>query len=117
VTRLPAAALPRLGRGVRLRLDRLTGKTLLLRPEQGFELQGSALDVVKLCTGEMTVAAMVESLAGMYQEIARERIAEDVERLLTELGRRGLVVLEKIEREQKDDDDAAATPTQGAPRR
>jgi coenzyme PQQ biosynthesis protein PqqD len=116
VTLLPAAARPRLGRGVRLRLDRLTGKTLLLRPEQGFELQGSALDIVRLCSGEMTVAAMVESLAGMHLEIARERIAEDVERLLTELGRRGLVVLEESQRVEKDDDDDAATPTLGAPR-
>jgi beta-glucosidase-like glycosyl hydrolase len=102
---------------------------LLLRPEQGFELQGSALDIVRLCTGEVTVAAMVDRLAGMHQGIARARIAEDVERLLTALGRRGLVVLEDSEREQRDDDhddnhdddddhsdDDAGKPTLGTPR-
>lgn len=87
-----AAARPRLGRGVRLRRDRLSGKTLLLRPEQGFELQGAALEVVRLCSGELTVAEIVDRLAGAHLDAPREGIADDVERLLGELGHRGLIV-------------------------
>ncbi|MEP6653866.1 MAG: pyrroloquinoline quinone biosynthesis peptide chaperone PqqD [Myxococcales bacterium] len=84
-------ARPRLARGVRLRLDRITGKTLLLRPEQGFELQGSSLEVVKLCTATLTVAEIVDHLAGGHPDVDRQQIASDVSRLLGELMGRGLI--------------------------
>lgn len=85
---------PRLARGVRLRWDRITGKTLLLRPEQGFELHGSAAEILKLCTADRTVAQIVDHLADSHDEAARDQIAEDVPRLLADLAGRGLVVLE-----------------------
>lgn len=88
---IDAASRPRLARGVRLRLDRITGKTLLLRPEQGFELQGSALEIVKLCTAELTVNEIVDRLAAQHGGVARQQIAADVTRLLGDLERRGLV--------------------------
>lgn len=88
---IDAASRPRLARGVRLRLDRITGKTLLLRPEQGFELQGSALEIVKLCTAELTVSEIVDRLAAQHDGVAREHIAADVARLIGDLERRGLV--------------------------
>lgn len=84
---------PRLGRGVRLRLDRITGKTLLLRPEQGFELQGSALEIVKLCTATSTVADIVDQLSAAHVDATREEIADDVTRLLSDLAGRGLIDL------------------------
>lgn len=84
-------ARPRLARGVRLRLDRITGKTLLLRPEQGFELQGSALEVVKLCTATLTVAEIVDVLARSHPDVARQQLADDVSRLLGDLMGRGLI--------------------------
>ena len=61
------------------------------RPEQGFELQGSALEVVKLCTATRTVAEIVDHLVGSHRQVERAQIAEDVSRLLGELMGRGLI--------------------------
>jgi len=93
VTAIDVEARPRLARGTRLRLDRISGKLLLLRPESGFELLGSASEVVKLCKAQLTVGEIVDRLAETYRDVAREVIAEDVARLLTELARRGLIVV------------------------
>jgi pyrroloquinoline quinone biosynthesis protein D len=88
---IDAASRLRLARGVRMRLDRLTGKTLLLRPEQGFELQGTALEIVQLCMAELTVGDIVDRLSVTYQTASREQIAGDVHRLLADLNRRGVI--------------------------
>ncbi len=90
---LGAECKPRLARGVRLRLDRITGRTLLLRPEQGFELRGSAGEVARLCTAELTLAQIVDRLAETHPDATREQIAADVGRLLSQLADRGLIVV------------------------
>ena len=84
-------ARPRLAAGVRLRLDRITGRYLLLRPEQGFELRGSALEIVRLCDGQATVAGIVDALIAQHDVATTDAIAADVDRLLGELATRGLV--------------------------
>jgi coenzyme PQQ biosynthesis protein PqqD len=86
-----AEARPRLAGGVRLRQDRLTGKFLLLRPERGFELRGSALDIVRLCDGASTVQSIVDHLVKNHGDAVRPQIAEDVARLLDELLARRLI--------------------------
>jgi pyrroloquinoline quinone biosynthesis protein D len=86
-------ARPALARGVRLRLDRISGKTLLLRPEQGFELRGSALEVIRLCDGRRSVADIVDTLAARATDTARAEIDADVQRLLSDLRRRGVIDL------------------------
>jgi len=91
MTLLADDARPALARGVRLRLDRITGKTLLLRPEQGFELRGSALDVVRLCDGRRSVTDIVDALAARVADTPRAEIAADVRRLLGELHGRGVL--------------------------
>jgi coenzyme PQQ biosynthesis protein PqqD len=78
---------------VRLRLDRISGKHLLLRPEKGFELQGSSLEIVRLCDGAQTVDAIIDQLAAAYPDVSRAQIAEDVQRLLGQLAERGLIEL------------------------
>ncbi len=93
MTEIDIGSRPRLARGARLRRDRISGKLFLLRPETGFELLGSASEVVKLCTAKLTVAEIVDRLAETYREVTRERIAEDVTRLLAALARRGLVLV------------------------
>ncbi len=90
---IDARSRPRLARGVRLRLDRITGKKLLLRPEQGFELQGSADAIVKLCTSDRSVAQIIDQLAELQRDVTRDQIAEDVTRVLADLARRGLIVV------------------------
>ena len=93
MTEIDVASRPRLAPGVRLRRDRITGKLFLLRPEQGFELQGSASEVVKLCTAKLSIAQIVDRLAETYRDVTRARIVEDVARLLAELSGRGLIVV------------------------
>lgn len=95
VTTISDHARPRLARGVRLRQDRLTGAHLLLRPEQGFELRGSALEIVNLCVGDLTVAAIVARLAETHDSTPRDQIAADVHRLLGQLARRGVIEMEQ----------------------
>ena len=90
-----AEARPRLARGVRLRQDRLTGKFLLWRPEKGFELRGSALDVVRLCDGASTVSDIVERLAASHTDAPRAQIAEDVTGLLEQLFALRLIALDE----------------------
>lgn len=92
---IDAGARPHLARGVRLRRDRLTGAYLLLRPEQGFELQGSALEIIKLCVGELTVDGIVDRMGAMHDGTPRDQIAADVRRLLVEFVRRGVIGLEQ----------------------
>jgi pyrroloquinoline quinone biosynthesis protein D len=80
---------------VRLRLDRISGKHLLLRPEKGFQLEGSALEVVRLCTAALTVDGIIDTLAAAHPETPRAQLAEDVVRLLGELTARGLIETER----------------------
>ena len=94
MTALPDGARPSLARGVRLRLDRISGKSLLLRPEQGFELRGSALEIVRLCDGRRSVAEIVDALAARAIGTPRAQIAADVHRLLSDLHQRGVVAVE-----------------------
>ena len=94
MTALSDGARPSLARGVRLRLDRISGKSLLLRPEQGFELQGSALEIIRLCDGRRSVADIVDALAAQATGTPRPEIAADVRRLLSDLHQRGVVALE-----------------------
>ena len=91
---IDAGARPRLAPGVRLRHDRLTGSYLLLRPEKGFELRGSALDIVRLCDGASTVDSIIDQLARNHREAPRPQIATDVARLLDELLERHLIAID-----------------------
>lgn len=85
MTAVAADARVRLAPSVRLRQDRLTGRFLLLRPERGFELRGSALEIVRLCDGATTVAAIADRLAASHADVPRAQIDEDVGRLVDQL--------------------------------
>jgi pyrroloquinoline quinone biosynthesis protein D len=86
-----ATARPRLSPNVRLRLDRRTGGYLLLYPERGLELNGTASEIARLCTGEATVDAIVQYLARVYVDVSRDDIAREVYDFLTLLAGRGLL--------------------------
>jgi coenzyme PQQ biosynthesis protein PqqD len=75
---IPAGMRPRLADKARLRQDRKTGRTMLLYPERGLELSGTAAEILRLCTGEHTVEAIVERLAAQYRSQPREVIAREV---------------------------------------
>jgi coenzyme PQQ biosynthesis protein PqqD len=88
---IEAASRPRLASKARLRYDRQNARYLLLYPERGLALNGTAVDVVRLCTGEHTVTGIVEQLAAKYTSQPREVVAREVLSFLATLADRGLV--------------------------
>lgn len=82
---------PRLSPKVRLRFDRRTGRTLLLYPEAGLELNGTATEIARLCTGERTVDDIAQHLAQIHADASPVEIARDVRNFLTTLAGRGLL--------------------------
>jgi coenzyme PQQ biosynthesis protein PqqD len=88
---IDATAKPRLSHKVRLRFDRRTGRYLLLYPERGLELSKTATEIVRLCTGELTVDDMAQRLARTYRDVAPVEITQDVRDFLQALADRGLL--------------------------
>ena len=86
-----ATARPRLNSKVRLRFDRRTGRYLLLYPERGLELNETATEIARRCTGEWTVNDMAKHLARVYVDVPPDHIARGVHDFLTALAGRGLL--------------------------
>jgi coenzyme PQQ biosynthesis protein PqqD len=87
---IEAASRPRLAPKARLRFDRKASRYMLLYPERGLALNGTAADVLQLCTGEHTVQDIVAELTRRYghETAAVER---EVMSFLTAMAERGLV--------------------------
>jgi pyrroloquinoline quinone biosynthesis protein D len=83
---------PRLASKARLRKDAKSGRYLLLYPERGMELNGTGADILQLCTGEATVADIVDTLARRYAPTPRDAIEREVLSFLNALGDRALLV-------------------------
>ena len=82
---------PRLAAKARLRWDRTGERYMLLYPERGLVLNATAADVVRLCTGELTVSAIVEQLAAKYASQPRVEVEREVVTFLARLSERGLI--------------------------
>ena len=82
---IPPEARPRLPRGVRLVHNEAQGGWVLLAPERIFKADAVAAEILKRCTGEATLQAIVDDLAKTFNA-PRERIATDAGAML-----RGLV--------------------------
>ena len=89
---LPPDCKPHLPRGVRLRHDDTRGQWALLAPERVLQLDPIAVEVLKRCTGEMTLAAIVDDLAAAFAA-DRARIAADVQTMLASLIDKKVMVL------------------------
>ncbi|MBJ7533669.1 pyrroloquinoline quinone biosynthesis peptide chaperone PqqD [Rhodomicrobium vannielii ATCC 17100] len=61
-----AQARPALPRHVRLRFDPVRGRHAVLAPERVYWPDDIAVDILKLCDGERTIAAMSATLATEY---------------------------------------------------
>src|SRR5688500_14749124 len=85
-------ARPRLPRGVRLTHNEAQGGWVLLAPERIFKADAIAAEILKRCTGEATLAAIVDDLAQTYSA-PRERIMADVTKLLSGLVDKKLLAL------------------------
>lgn len=83
---------PRLSPKVRLRFDRRTGRWLLLYPEAGLELNGTASVIARLCTGNWTVDDMALSLGRIYPDISPSALQRDIRDFIEALAGRGLLV-------------------------
>jgi pyrroloquinoline quinone biosynthesis protein D len=88
---LAGEARPLLAAKARLRWDRKDERYMLLYPERGLVLNATAADVVRLCTGEVTVSAIVEQLAAKYASQPRTEVEREVLTFLTRLSERGLI--------------------------
>ena len=65
---------------------------MLLAPERVFKADAIAAEIVKRCTGQATVSAIVNDLAETYSA-PRDRILADVSALLRQLLERRLLEL------------------------
>jgi pyrroloquinoline quinone biosynthesis protein D len=74
-------AKPRLAAGVRLVHNEGQGGWVLLAPERIFKADPIAAEILKRCTGEATLAAIVDELATTHGA-PRERVLADVIGLL-----------------------------------
>jgi pyrroloquinoline quinone biosynthesis protein D len=87
-----AQARPRLPRGVRLVHNEAHGGFVLLAPERVIKADAIAAEILKRCSGNASVADIVDDLARTYNA-PRERIAADVSRLLQDLADKKLLEL------------------------
>jgi pyrroloquinoline quinone biosynthesis protein D len=85
-------AKPRLPRGVRLTNSEAQGGWVLLAPERIFKADAIAVEILKRCTGEATLATIVDDLAATFKA-PRERILIDVTALLRGLADKRLLEL------------------------
>ena len=92
ITAVNEDARPRLPRGVRLVHNEAQGGFVLLAPERVFKADAIAAEILKCCTGEATVAAIVDDLAKTFAA-PRERILADVTKLLGSLADKRLLEL------------------------
>lgn len=86
-----AAAKVRLSSKVRLRFDRRTGRDMLLYPETGLELNKTAMQIVRCCTGEWTIDEIARHLAQIYVGVPPGEINRQVHDFLDALAGRGLL--------------------------
>lgn len=89
--KLDASDRVRLAARVRLRFDRHSGKSLLLYPERGLELNASGERIAALCVERRSVAEIVEQLAASTADASRAVVERDVLDFLSALADRGLL--------------------------
>jgi len=85
-------ARPRLPRGVRLTHSEAHGGFVLLAPERVFKADAIAAEILRRCTGEATLTAIVDDLAATFKA-PRERVLADVTALIGSLADKQLLEL------------------------
>jgi pyrroloquinoline quinone biosynthesis protein D len=80
---LDAAAVPRLGRGVRMRFDRTRERHVLLLPETVVVLNATGTAILELCDGSRTVSEIVAALRERYGDVPEEQVHAYLGRLVT----------------------------------
>ncbi len=88
---ISAASRPRLASKARLRFDRKTERTMVLFPEKGIELSASAAEIMRLCDGSKTVAAIVDLLVARFLGSERDDMEREVLEFLNAMADRCLI--------------------------
>jgi pyrroloquinoline quinone biosynthesis protein D len=83
---------PSLPRGVRLVQSETHGGWVLLAPERVFKADAIAVEIIKRCTGEATLAEITDDLVRVYSA-PRERVLADTAALLRGLADKKLLEL------------------------
>ena len=86
---IAAEARPKLAPKARLRVDPLTGQTLLLYPERGLALNATGAEILGLCDGERCVREIIDLLAARHG--ANDALAGEVQAFLQGLADRNLL--------------------------
>jgi pyrroloquinoline quinone biosynthesis protein D len=89
---LSDTSIPRLPRGVRLKHDDTRNEWLLLAPERILKADQVAAEILKRCTGEATLGAIVDDLTASFGA-ERARVDADVRTLLASLADKRMVEL------------------------
>ena len=89
---MPDERKPRFPRGVRLVNSEAHGGWVLLAPERLFKADPIAVEILKRCSGEATMDAIVDDLATTFSA-PRDRIQADVSKLLSGLAEKKLLEL------------------------
>src|SRR5690554_6856585 len=84
-------SVPKLARGVKLRLDETRRRWVLLVPERVLAPDDVAVEVLQLCDGERSVAAIADVLAEKYTT-PPEHIGADIIEMLQELADSGFLI-------------------------
>lgn len=83
-------SIPHLPRHVRLRFDKARGLWVLLAPERVLVPDETAVEVLQLCDGARSIAAIAGELAQKYDAPA-EVIVQDVTGMLADLAGKGFL--------------------------
>jgi pyrroloquinoline quinone biosynthesis protein D len=84
-------SIPTLARGTRLRYDETRQRWVLLVPERVMAPDEIAVEILQLCDGQRSVAAIIDQLAAAYAA-PRDEIGADVIAMLQDLAGSGFVV-------------------------
>jgi len=82
-------AVPRFAPGVRLKFDEARACWVLLAPERVLMPDETALEILRRCDGEASLAAIIDALAADY-DVERSVIAADVLALVADLRSKGI---------------------------
>ena len=81
-------SIPIMPTGVKLKVDTVRERTILLAPERTLALDGTGISIMELVDGEKTLAQIVGILAEKY-EAPKQTIGDDVVAFIRDLINRG----------------------------
>ncbi len=84
-------SVPGFGKHVKLRFNEARKQWVIQAPEKVLVPDETAVEILKLCDGNITVGAIVDALAAKFAA-PREAIGKDVTEMLQDLSDKGVIV-------------------------